>query len=502
MTARKELVWSLKKALLRLSADQILEIAKEIPTSLQGEPVKFDELDEEDCFDYVCSFMSSTSLLESEDEGMSHLLMLDDIIQKMMRGYSDRVETVEGGAAGTMAHSQPKSTNTLTGTLPSDLFHSGHSISTPSPTGDHVDDYQSTSTHTTKPVHPAVEQPPSNRGESLVTLRDLALFHRKEFKVHGGQIGDSTTDISYSNICKQIDEGLKEQHTQSEVIRAVMRVIKPGHFKDMLVNKDEMTITELKSFLRSHMGEKGTTELFQELITARQLENETPQQFLYRMVGLKQRVIVTSRQADVEIKYEAHTVQNVFLHTIYQGLSDRHDDIRRELKPLISDSSVTDEAILRQVIKTTSEESERRRRLGRTTRTKTIYAQSGEVSSEKPGDSKEDSHRKGKDEEVQKLTTQVQALTQMVESLKQLKLQSDTQTQDTSQQSCHCASANTKRPPQSKGRAYGCASCVEQNLPNCHHCFACGEEGHRAVGCLKRRKPAGNQQWSQPRGDL
>lgn len=184
----------------------------------------------------------------------------------------------------------------------------------------------------------------------------------------------------------------------------------------------EMTITELKSFLWSHMGERSTTELFQELITAKQHEHETPQQFLYRMVGLKQKVVLTSRQTDTEIKYEAQTVQNVFMHTIYQGLSDKHDDIRRELKPLFSDPSVTDEALLRQVIKTTSEESERRRRLGCNPRTKVIYAQSGQINPERPGESKEDSHPKGKDEEVQKLSAQVQALTQMVESSKHSKL--------------------------------------------------------------------------------
>lgn len=136
-------------------------------------------------------------------------------------------------------------------------------------------------TPVTQPVHTIVEQP-SHRSENLVALRDLALFHRKKFKIHGGQIGDTTADISYNNICKQIAEGLKEQHTESEVIRAVLRIIKPGHFKD------DMTVTELTSFLRSHMGEKSTTELFQELITAKQHESETPQQFLYRMVGLQQ----------------------------------------------------------------------------------------------------------------------------------------------------------------------------------------------------------------------
>lgn len=291
--------------------------------------------------------------------------------------------------------------------------------------------------------------------------RRPGLIDKVKYKVHGGQIGDSTADISHSNICKQIDEGLKEQHTEGKVIRAVLRITKPGHFKDMLISKDEMTVAELKSFLWSHMGEKSTTELFQELITAKQHENETPQQFLYRMVGLKQRVILTSKQADTDIEYEAQTVQNVFMHTIYQGLSDKHDDIRRELKPLLSDLSVTDEALLRQVLKTTSEESERRRRLGRN---KVIYAQSGQVTPDMPRDSRDDSNPKSKDEGVRKLSAQVQELTQVVESLKGLKLPSETQPRHPPQQACHCASYQTKQQqPQRKGRLHGCPSCTEQH---------------------------------------
>lgn len=46
-----------------------------------------------------------------------------------------------------------------------------------------------------------------------------------------------------------------------------------------------------------------------------------PQQFLYRMMGLRQRVGYISEQTDFDFKYEPQTVQNVFLHTVYQGPS-------------------------------------------------------------------------------------------------------------------------------------------------------------------------------------
>lgn len=36
--------------------------------------------------------------------------------------------------------------------------------------------------------------------------------------------------------------------------------------------------------------------------------------------------------------------------------------------------------------------------------------------------------------------------------------------------------------------------------PDCCQCLSCGEEGHRALGCLKRQKNQGNVNWSLQRG--
>lgn len=126
------------------------------------------------------------------------------------------------------------------------------------------------------------------------------------------------------------------------------------------------------------------------------------------------------------------------------------------MKPLLSDPSFTDEALLKQVNKITSDVSERRHRLGRNKPSKAIYAQCGEVSLEKPGDCKGDPHHKNKDEEKQKLTTQVQALTQMVESLKRSKLQSVTHTQNPHQPSSHCANVSTKSSLPKRGKQHRC----------------------------------------------
>ncbi len=76
-----------------------------------------------------------------------------------------------------------------------------------------------------------------------------------------------------------------------------------------------MTVTELKSFLQSHLGESSSTELFQELMIAKQHDHETPQQFLYRMISLKQKIRFCSRQVNSDIRYDDHTV--VYLSILF-----------------------------------------------------------------------------------------------------------------------------------------------------------------------------------------
>lgn len=279
----------------------------------------------------------------------------------------------------------------------------------------------------------------------------------------------------------------------TEIVWGVLRIIKPGTFKDMLINKDDLTLTELKGFLQAHLREKNSTELFQELMCARQDEHETPQQFLYRVIGLKQRVLFTSKLSDAGIKYSPATVQDVFLHTVYQGLGYKHSDIRRELKPLLSDCEVSDETILRHVMRITSEESERQKRIGSSRRQTTTNAHCAqlELNAIQESSKQEVSVPKSKTDPIKELTAKVNELTSLVEAMRQHR-------QPRPSDLVNPYSQNKMRVRRDK--PYGCPTCVEQNRPDCCHCFSCGEEGHRAVGCLKRQKNQGNVNRSLQRG--
>lgn len=207
----------------------------------------------------------------------------------------------------------------------------------------------------------------------VIKLTDVAaLLPRREFKIHGGQISDSDSDMSYSSLCRQIDKGLSEDFTKAKIICTVLKVIKPGTLKDMLMTKDGLTVAELRRFLRARLRDKSSAELFQELSNAKQQERENPQQFMYRLMGLKQRVLFASRQSSSEFQYDNKLVHGVFLHSLYQGISEKYAYVRCDLKPLISNSSVTDDVILEIITLSISEEVGRQACLGHTYKTKTV----------------------------------------------------------------------------------------------------------------------------------
>lgn len=87
-----------------------------------------------------------------------------------------------------------------------------------------------------------------------------ALLPCRDVKMDGGLISDSGSDVSYNSIRKQTDEGLKETFIEPEIIRTVLKLTKPGMFKD---NKPEAA--EFKSFPRSHIRDKSSTSFSRSL---------------------------------------------------------------------------------------------------------------------------------------------------------------------------------------------------------------------------------------------
>lgn len=74
---RKELVWSIKKNLYKLTGCEAYHLARDITTDSQIEDL--DSSNEEAYVGLIMNYIMSDTLLDSEDEGISQLLMLNDM---------------------------------------------------------------------------------------------------------------------------------------------------------------------------------------------------------------------------------------------------------------------------------------------------------------------------------------------------------------------------------------------------------------------------------------
>lgn len=433
---RRALVYKIQKKLSDLNASQLLKVSSSID---DGSVESFDDLTEPELYDLIVDFIRGETLAALEDEGMSQLLLLDDMLNELV--------ATDKGADGDGEPLEPP--RAVPGSVPPDRASLSPSM-----------------------------------GDQVLRFNDVAAFlPRREFKLHGGQISDAGSDMSYSCLCKQIDEGMHEGFTESEVIRTVIKIIKPGTFRDMLVNKSDLTLDELKRFLRAHIRDKNSTELFQELSNARQQEKESPQQFLYRIMGLKQRVLFESGQPGVEFSYDKKLVQGTFLHTLYQGLNEKNNYVRLDLKPLLTDWQVSDDFLLDQITKSTSEEAERLKRLGSVSKPRPVTVSTAQLDiSDSAKQLKVDTELQANRAAINDLTAQVSSLTKHLAHM--VKFTDKAAPVDS------CSITARPQAPTTGNRGK-CSDCVQQGKLSCPHCFICGQAGHRAIGCLQR-KQSGN----------
>lgn len=64
--------------------------------------------------------------------------------------------------------------------------------------------------------------------------------------MYRGQTVDQSSELCYKNIVKQINEGGREAFTKGEIVHGVLRAIKLGTFTDILLDRDDITIRELR----------------------------------------------------------------------------------------------------------------------------------------------------------------------------------------------------------------------------------------------------------------
>ncbi len=185
---------------------------------------------------------------------------------------------------------------------------------------------------------------------------------RKDFKI-SGQIGDlgQREKLSFSSLAHQIENGLSRGYPECEIVDAVIRAISPGlQLRSYLEGKPNLTLSTLRRILRSHFQEKSATELYKQLTSEFQGNKETPQNFLMRVLDLRQKILFASQEAESGLKYDPALVQSMFLHTVLTGLQS--DSIKVDMQPLLLDTKTTDEALLEKLNIACANEAERQRK--------------------------------------------------------------------------------------------------------------------------------------------
>lgn len=189
--------------------------------------------------------------------------------------------------------------------------------------------------------------------------------------------------------------------------------------------------------------------------------------------------------------YDNQLVQGVFLHSLYQGMNEKSSFVRRDIKPHVSDLSVTDDYILELIAKAVGEDAERQSRFGKNLKSKTATVNTAQVEKDKSSE-KMQTEVQANRAAIHEQTAQVSSLTKRLEKVPTPMVNAVAENAQ--------PTLPVSKQPAPKSEVKGkCQKCIAQEIERCTHCFRCGKEGHRAVGCLQKSNVSGNSRRSQGR---
>ena len=268
---------------------------------------------------------------------------------------------------------------------------------------------------------------------------------RREFKVTGTICESSKDSLNYISLCSQINDGKKKGYSEDELAIAVRLAVSPGsNLRTYLDAKSDISLEAILSFIRTALHEKSSSELYQDMNSEFQKNDEDPQKFILRTMELREKIKQASL-AEGSIRFDAQGVRDLFLHTVRTGLRD--DSIKSQIEPLVRrGASTSDEELIHEVNLVVSEEAERHK---------------------KRGDKKK----------VNVAAASVQEQSLVLEMLKDLKEEVKTLREEV-----NILKKNSNKRP-------SCEYCLrEGKADDCRHCYRCGSGDHKGFQCKKPLK--------------
>ena len=111
--------------------------------------------------------------------------------------------------------------------------------------------------------------------------------------------------LTFASLARQIEEGIHRGYAMDDIINAVIWSITYGlPLREFLEGRTDLTLPRLRSFLRNNLNEKDALSSYQELSSTVQRAKETPQDFMIRLMNMRQCTFFTSQEDDAPVRYE------------------------------------------------------------------------------------------------------------------------------------------------------------------------------------------------------
>ena len=210
--------------------------------------------------------------------------------------------------------------------------------------------------------------PPKTPGNNNATVKveqkpavSISKFKR-DFKT-SGQIATCRGRIGFSSLVHQIENGVKNDYTEDEIKEAVINALNPAlSLRSYFEGKPDLTLAKLRRIMRSHHQERTATELYHQLSSTLQQPKEKPQEFLIRLLDLKQNILFATQETDSELKYDPTLVNGMFVHSFSLGL--QNENIKIEMKPYLEKKTMSDEELFKKLNVFFSNKMERSQKFG------------------------------------------------------------------------------------------------------------------------------------------
>ena len=270
--------------------------------------------------DIITRHLTSEDLENSDDEGMSTFLMLNDHIKSLLPALSQNpsAEGTSGGDQGT--------TDNAAAIVPVK----------------------------TEDGEAKTESRGKASATAAVTTTKVELHKLREFKITGGTVPDT---VDYINVMNQMTDGMEAGYGEKEVRNGVIRAMKPGtslrrFFEGPLARK--MTDNEFRDALRSYYEQEDAETLQEQLRKAVQKPGQQEKDFLLDMIDLRDKLEVTSAAEGCPISKAV--LKKKFTHALAVGF--RKETIRLEMQSVLKRDSWTDNQLqeeLRLIVKNDKE---------------------------------------------------------------------------------------------------------------------------------------------------